>query len=356
MVVTRAGTRTGRAVVAALARGEGALAGVPVRALGMAPADLVPEPGAAPVQSVEQDLTTPAVVDRLRGARALVHPLAPDDLAAELADHERRDRLVREVQTLVLAAAAARVPHVVLITSAMVYGAQEGADVPLLEDAPRAAQPSVGLVGDQVLAEEALERSAATHPGLRTTLVRPGTLVAGTDTIMTRHFAAPRLLRLKDTSRLWQLCHVEDLARAVVHVIADELGPVVTVASEDWLTQEEVERLSGMRTVELGSAVATGVAQRLHRIGSLPSPATDLAYISQPWVVPSTRLRTAGWRATYDTQTCLGLLLEDAEAHRLGAARRLDRKDGAVIGTASAAVAAGAPAAIMRRRRKRGNG
>lgn len=359
VVVTHAGTRAGQAIVAALVAGEGSLPGHQVTAVGTPPlGSLDPEDSVDPrdvIDMTDDDLTAPTIADRIRGAAAVVHVLAPDDLAAELGESDRRERLVREVQTLALAAAATGVPHLILVTSAMVYGAHEDSQVPLDEDAPRRADRTTGLVGDLVEVEDAFARVGDVHPALRTTVVRPATLVDGTDTIMTRHFAAPRLLRLKESEPAWQLCHVEDLGRALVYVVAGGLGPVVTVGAEGWLVQDEVEQLSGMRPVELSQSAAMGIAHRLHRIGSLPAPATDLAYIAHPWVVSSATLRAQGWRAAYDNATCLQILLDDARAHRMGAARRFDRKDGAALGAASAAVAVGATAAIMRRRRQKGS-
>ncbi|WP_050668813.1 NAD(P)H-binding protein [Luteipulveratus halotolerans] len=355
MVVTHAGTPAGAAVVRALVSGA---AGAPTPVVALASSER-PAPDDLPgdlVRLVEDaDLVVPTVADHLSGARAVVHVLAPDDLAGELADHGRRERLTREIQTLVLAGAATGVRHLVLVTSAMVCGASADNDLPLPEDAVRAAGSASGLVADLVAAEEALESAAAIHPGLTTTIVRPATLVGGTDTIITRHVAAPRLLRLKDSAPAWQLCHVDDLGAAISYVVSAQLAPVVTVGCEGWLDQDRFEELTALRTVELSTAAATGIAHRLHRIGSLPSPATDLSYVAQPWAVGSSRLRAEGWRPAYDNSTCVEVLLDDARAHRMGATRRFDRKDGAAIGAASAAVAVGATAAIMRRRRKKGS-
>ncbi|MDE9365858.1 NAD(P)H-binding protein [Luteipulveratus sp. YIM 133132] len=354
MVVARAGTPSGEAIVRALAdRPAGRVA---VRALGVAGGTVEPELASERVAVVaDVDLAAPSVADHLAGARAIVLVLAPDDLAAELAERDRRDRIATEVRTLVLAAAATSVDHLVLVTSAMVHGALPDNPVPLPDDAPRRAEALVGLVGDLVAAEEALEAAAALHPGLRTTIVRPATLVGGTDTIITRHVAAPRLLRLKDSAPAWQLCHVDDLGRAVAQVVDQDLGPTVTVACEGWLTQSELEEVSGLRTVELSGAAAQGIAHRLHRVGSLPSPATDLDFVAHPWAVAAQLLRDAGWQPQHDNRECVELLLTDARAHRMGTTRRFDRKDGAAIGAASAAVAIGATAAIVRRRRKKGS-
>jgi hypothetical protein len=148
---------------------------------------------------------------------------------------------------------------------------------------------------------------------------------------------------------------VEDLATALVATVEHGLEPVVTVASEGWMTQTEVEAVSGMRRVELSESVALGTAQRLHRVGILPTPATDLAYAVYPWAVPSVTLIAAGWQPTYDNVTCLGVLLDGIRGHHAVAARRVDRKD-AALGAASAAVALVGTAAIMRRRRRKGGG
>ena len=69
---------------------------------------------------------------------------------------------------------------------------------------------------------------------------------------------------------------------------------VVTVGCEGWLEQAEVEMVSGLRRIELPAALAFGTAERLHRLGVIPAPASDLQYVVHPWVVPSTRLREAG--------------------------------------------------------------
>ena len=42
---------------------------------------------------------------------------------------------------------------------------------------------------------------------------------------------------------------------------------------------------TGMRRVELSMAAAMGTADRLHRVGVLPAPASDLAFVAFPWAV-----------------------------------------------------------------------
>src|SRR5699024_9464065 len=133
----------------------------------------------------------------------------------------------REVQTLTVAAAAAGVRHLVVVTSAMIYGARPDNEVPLPENSPLRSADSEGMVADLVDLEELLERAREVHPGLRVTSVRPAALVGpGVDTIITRHFAAPRLLTLRGSEPRWQFCHVDDLGTALGVVLHQQLDPV----------------------------------------------------------------------------------------------------------------------------------
>ncbi|MFP5333868.1 MAG: NAD-dependent epimerase/dehydratase family protein [Actinomycetes bacterium] len=301
------------------------------------------------------DIARPAVAEALEGVDVVVHVACPTDLEAALAEPPltRRARVVRSAQAVFTAAAAVGARRLVTVTSAMVYGAVPDQPVPLPEGAPPRAVGDSGLVGDMLEVEELVARVPGAHPSLRTTVVRPAALVGeGVDTVITRHFEAPRLLAASDVPTLWQFCHVDDLGEAVATAVERELDGVLTVGCEGVLTQQAVEHISGMRRLELPVALALGTAQRLHRARVLPMPPEDLAYVVYPWVVPSTRLREAGWRPRYDNETCLGVLLEEVRGRHAVAGRRVDRKD-AALGAAGAAVALVGTAAAWRQARSR---
>jgi nucleoside-diphosphate-sugar epimerase len=260
---------------------------------------------------------------------------------------------VRGTQTVLTAAAASGVRRVVLCTSAMVYGALPDNPVPLDEDAPLRAVPDGSLVGDLLEVERLARQAPRTHPGLEVTVLRPAAVVGpGVDSVLTRHFEAPRLLVVRDARPRWQFCHVDDLVAALELAALGLVSGVVTVGCDGWMDQDEVELVSGMRRIELPASLAFGTAERLHRIGAIPAPASELQYVVHPWVVPSTRLRAAGWRPTYDNPTALGVLLEQVSGHHAVAARRVGRRD-ATIGAAGAAVAVVGTAALVRRARRK---
>ncbi len=302
---------------------------------------------------------TPQLADLLTGADVVVMLAPPVDLEVTLTVPvaERRERLVRAAQAVTTAAAAVGAQRLVAVTSAMVLvSGMAPAPDPLPDDAPLVAAPDDGEVGDLVEVEQVLARVPRAHPGLAVTVLRPATLVGpGVDTVVSRHFEAPRLLVLREGRSTWQFCHVEDLAEAVAVAVAADLRGDLTVGAPGALDQDRIEHLSGMRHVELAQAMAFSTAERLHRVGVLPAPAGDLAYVVRPWTVSAQRLLEAGWAPAYDNETCLGVLLEQVRGHHAVASRRLDRKD-AAFGAAGAAVALVGTAAIVRRRRRRDGG
>lgn len=325
---------------------------------------LVAHPGIGKVVAIDQrrgdvtgatwrvfDVCDPAVAARLGRIDALVHLAL--DTAVDHQEAGRSTRNVRGTQTVLTAAAASGVRRVVLCTSAMVYGALPDNPVPLSEDAPLRALPDTSLVGDLLEIERLAEQARRTHPGLDVTVARPAAVVGpGVDSVLTRHFEAPRLLVLRGSRPRWQFCHVDDLASGLELCALGVVKGVITVGCEGWMEQEEVEQLTGLRRIELPSSLAFATAERLHRLGVIPAPASDLQYVVHPWVVPSTRLREAGWRPVYDNPTTLGVLLEQVQGHHAVAARRLGRRD-ATIGAAGAAVAVAGTAALVRHARKK---
>jgi nucleoside-diphosphate-sugar epimerase len=301
------------------------------------------------------DVATPMVADCLAGADVVVHIAAPDDLEAAQAQsrEERRGRAVRAAQAVATAAAAVGARHLVVVTSAMVHGARQDNPVPLDDDAPVDAGPDDGLVGDLLEVEHVIDLVPSVHPGLTVTVIRRAALVGpGVDTVTTRHFEAPRLLVLRGGHGRWQFCHVDDLATAVETVVRERIAGGVTVGSDGALEDGDLERLSGMRRLEVPQGIAFGTAERLHRLGVMSMPGTDLAYVVYPWVVSSRRLREAGWEPRYDNDECLAALLESVKERHAGAGRKLDRRD-AALGAAGAAVALVGTAAILRQARSR---
>ena len=321
------------------------------------------------------DVREPALVERLAGVDVLVH-LAVDSSVdhddAEPHAGQGRGAHARGTATVLTAAPAAGVGHVVLVTSAMVYGALADNPVPLPEDSELQATADSAWMGDLLEIERLGAQAPRTHPGLLVTVLRPAALVGGgVDTIFTRHFEAPRLLAVKGSRTCWQFCHVDDLLSALELVVSGGLRTpvdddssdqvssghlVVAVGSEGWLEQEDVERITGKRHIELPSSVAFGTAERLHRLGVTPAGSSDLQFLVHPWVIDPTRLAKAGWRAAYDNESALAVAVAESAGRLAIGGHRLGRRDAAAGAAVGATVALVGTAALVRRARRRRHG
>jgi nucleoside-diphosphate-sugar epimerase len=301
------------------------------------------------------DVRDPVLAQRLSGADAVVHLAV--DWSLDSSPLDRTALNVRGTQTVVTAAAAAGVSRVVLVTSAAVYGAVPDNVTPLPEDAPLRAAPE-GILADLLDMERVAQDARRVHPGLDVTVVRPAALVGpGVDTLVTRHFSAPRLLCIRDSAPTWQFCHVEDLATALAFAALGRVSGVVTAGSDGYLDQRRVEDLSGMKRVEVPASLAFATAERLHRVGVTPAPASELAYVIYPLVVPSTALRAAGWRPVWDNDANLAVVLDEVRGEHTLVGRRLGKRDATVAGASAAGATVavlGAAAFVRAARRARG--
>ena len=300
------------------------------------------------------DVRDPALAGRLTGVDVVVH--ADYDLDPDSDARPRRAFNVRGAQTVLTAAAAGRVGRVVLVTSAMVYGARPDNAVPLPEDAPLTADTDSSVAGDLLEIEQLARRSPRANPGMAVTVVRPAALVGAdpyaVDTLVTRHFEAPRLLTVKGCAPRWQFCHVDDLISALEFTVSGGIEGNFAVGCEGWLEQDQVEQLSGLKSIELPARLTFGTAQRLHRVGVTPAPAIDLRYVVYPWVVDCSALREAGWRPAFGNEEVLRVLLDQRKGRHALAGRRIARKE-ATITAAGATVAVIGTAAIVRQARRR---
>ena len=300
------------------------------------------------------DVRDPALAGRLTGVDVVVH--ADYDLDPDSDARPRRAFNVRGAQTVLTAAAAGRVGRVVLVTSAMVYGARPDNAVPLPEDAPLTADTDSSVAGDLLEIEQLARRSPRANPGMAVTVVRPAALVGAdpyaVDTLVTRHFEAPRLLTVKGCAPRWQFCHVDDLISALEFTVSGGIEGNFAVGCEGWLEQDQVEQLSGLKSIELPARLTFGTAQRLHRVGVTPAPAIDLRYVVYPWVVDCAALREAGWRPRFGNEEVLRVLLDQRKGRHALAGRRIARKE-ATITAAGATVAVIGTAAIVRQARRR---
>ncbi|PJI94740.1 nucleoside-diphosphate sugar epimerase [Luteimicrobium subarcticum] len=294
---------------------------------------------------------------RLADARTVVVVAHTADFDREAYGRPARREALSGLVRRVVAAAPADA-HLVLVGSAMVCGARPGA-APVDDDAPVAPEVAGGHGVGHLLAQ--VEQAFRDAVGVRrATVLRAAPVVGpGADTLVTRHFEAPRLLAVSDAAREWQFLHLDDLATAVEAVVEHGLVGTVTAGtvhddgSPDVLTSAQVAELADRRLLTLSRATALGIAEQLHRVGAVPSPPDELFYAVYSWTVTARRLHAAGWRPQVGAAACVREAAASGRGTLTVAGRRLGGRDAAALGAAGAAVALLGTAAAWRQARGR---
>lgn len=268
----------------------------------------------------------------LAGASALVHA----------ADPSTTDEVLE-------AAAGIGADHVVLLSTAAVYGAWADNPIPLTEDAIMRPNPGI----DEVFARAEIERRAhewaADHPGCTVTILRPCTVVVpGGPDWPSAEFDGVSGLGSGDGTRPVQFLHVEDLAAAVAVVLDNNVSGVRNVAPAGWITEDEARALSGARVVALPEQVRSA-ARRLRLGKTIDRGAAALT--QHPWVVASDLLRADGWVPVYDNREALVATRRPTWFQRLSPTKRQELSLVAIGGVAATGAAAAAIAVARRVRR-----
>jgi hypothetical protein len=187
--------------------------------------------------------------------------------------------------------------HLVLVSSAMVYGAYANNPVPLTEDA--ALRPEVEFAYARRLGaiEQAADAWRREVPGRTVTTLRPAVSVAADGTSsLARALAAGMGQRVGESDPPAQFLHLDDLAAAIALAVVARLDGVYNVAPDGWIPGERVRALSGgvprIKLPDRVQEVVTGLRWRFQRG---PIPPGLRSYTRTPWLVANDRLRAEGW-------------------------------------------------------------
>ncbi|MEI7547027.1 MAG: NAD-dependent epimerase/dehydratase family protein [Actinomycetota bacterium] len=190
--------------------------------------------------------------------------------------------------------------HVVLVSSAMVYGAWANNPVPLTEDAllrPDVEFPFARQLG---AAEQTVDEWRQAQPGRSVTVLRPAVAMAADGTSrLASALAAGMGQRMGEADPPAQFLHLDDLASAVLLAVELRLDGVYNVAPDGWIAGERVRALAGavprVRLPDWMNEVVTNLRWRFQRG---PIPPGLRSYTRWPWLVANDRLKEAGWRPT----------------------------------------------------------
>jgi len=190
--------------------------------------------------------------------------------------------------------------HLVVVSSAMVYGAWENNPVPLTEDALLRPDTEFRYATQLASVEQMADDWRRGAPGRTVAVLRPVVALAENGTSgLARALAAGMGQRFAVDDPPAQFVHLDDLASAVVLAVEQRLDGVFNVAPDGSIPAASVRALAGARPrVQLPARVAEVVNSLRWRFQRGPIPPGLRSYTQSPWLVANDRLQAVGWRPT----------------------------------------------------------
>jgi nucleoside-diphosphate-sugar epimerase len=202
------------------------------------------------------------------------------------------------------AASAGGVDHIVLLSSAVVYGAWPNNPRPLTEDAALRPNSELPVAVQRAHSELLLAAWRAERESRVASVLRPCP-VLGPDgsSVMARSLATAAGMRRIEEEPPRQFVHPDDLATAVDVVRRARLDGPFNVAPDGWIAGDMVRELAGVAPrPALPSPLARRLARLRWRLQRGPIPPGLIPYTEYPWLVANDRLKAAGWTWRYTNE------------------------------------------------------
>lgn len=204
---------------------------------------------------------------------------------------------LEETRAVLDAAGDGGARHVVVLSSATVYGAWPANPIPLTEDAVLSPNPELDLAVRAAERERLASEWELDHPGTTTTILRPATPVSAE---LNGWLAEGLLLSAQLRAGTGedppaQFVDLDDLADAVVLAATAPLKGAYNVAPDGWISGEGLRALAGGPRLRLPDPMAGLVLRLRRRLGPRAAHPGLAPYVTHPWVVANDRLRAEGW-------------------------------------------------------------
>jgi UDP-glucose 4-epimerase len=297
------------------------------------------------------DVRSPALEKRLAGVDVVVH-------LAFVMDPIKDEALMRDVnvngsQNVLRAAGRAGVRKVIYTSSATVYGAHPDNDFPLTEDSPLRANLDFSYPAHKLEVEYVVKEFREEFPKTVVTVFRPAIVFGpSVDNAWSHFLEMPVIFGVKGHSPPFQFVHEDDVGRALVFAVSNDLDGPFNLAPDDWIEADDVLAVLGKKRVDVPEPTAFALSDRLWALGMAEAPAGMLHYVMHPWVVSADKLATVGFRCERSSMQAFSEVAEAAR-NRLRFGRRAVRRADLVRGAAAGAGVMGAAAtyALVRWRR-----
>ena len=209
----------------------------------------------------------------------------------------RQVSVIEDVHHCLNTAAEQGIGTVVLLSSAMVYGAWINNPIPLTEDSTLRPAPGLAYTDQLTVAEQLVNKWADGNADRRCVILRSAPVMSANRTgALVRALAAGLGTRTAEDDAPAQFVHEDDLAAAVRVVLECNAAGVFNVAPDGVIPGDSLRALSGAAPkIKLPEPFASWLADLRWKFQRGPIPPGLRAYVQSPWTVSNGRLRALGW-------------------------------------------------------------
>lgn len=281
VVVTGICGRLGKGVARALHRTR-TVVGVDRRPFADRPKD---------IEHVQIDLRRKKLKDvfRARQIDAIVHLGVMHDPRASAAEHHSWN--VSAFSRLLEYTEQYRVPKLVVLSSANVYGPNpENANF-LTEDAPLLAGARFGEIRDLIEVDMLAQTFSWKRPQTETVILRPVHILGGVRNAASNFLRLPTIPMLLGFDPMVQVVHETDVVNAIALALEPNTRGAYNIAGSDPLPLSRVVKLSGKPTLPVPYSLFRTVLRRLWTLRLTSFPAPELDHIRYVCMVDDSRAR-----------------------------------------------------------------
>jgi len=245
------------------------------------------------VEDIKLDIFDDFFSEALLGCDSVVYLLEDS--------HKRSDLSIalKLLKRVMQVAEDANCGHLVLLSSAMVYGARQTNPVPLTEAS--SAEPISGLAHANVkLGMEKAAIQNSSENDLSLAILRPTVTVSKNRmSLISNEIMSARSVKTDELEAPTQYLHLDDLASAIVIASKRELLGVYNVSPNSWIGQAELKELSPEPDQKIEGRLRSLYVYFLKSTGLANMPTGLEPYINFPWVVSNDKLKSEGWEPRY---------------------------------------------------------
>jgi len=185
-----------------------------------------------------------------------------------------------------------RVPRVIVVSTASVYGALQDNPTLILEDAPIRGDQSNTDLRDRVEADRYAQAWMWKYPETRTVILRPvHVLGAHVTSGVKSYISLPVVPVMLGFDPMMQVVHEEDVARAIQLALERGVSGPFNIVGPSALPLREILREVGAEVLPVPHIGGVQAMALLWRIGAIPFPTAHADFVRFPLVVSGERAK-----------------------------------------------------------------